>query len=324
MPAQTYRLPVHTLPEPESPNMQSARCKPNQRTLALAAGIFSGIVFGIYWIPLRLMSDAGISGLWAVMVFNVISFILVTPIIFRQWNSIIPGRMRLHATACVCGLGYVLYIGAFLYTEVIRVLVLFYLMPIWGFALARIFIGEAITPARTACMVLGISGLMVICGIEQGFPFPSNAGDWMALLSGVVWAGVSLLILTDKHEPVNYGATFLFWGAVWALLLATFATGQGVLPVPSWTQLPEILIWMVPLAILVIIPAAFATLYAPSQLNPGVVGLLFMTEISVGTATAAWLAGEPFGLREVAGVILITLAGITEPIVVMRKHKTGA
>ena len=53
---------------------------------------------------------------------------------------------------------------------------------------------------------------------------------------------------------------------------------------------------------------------AKTQLNPGVVGLLFMTEISVGTTTAALFAGEPFGLREITGVILITLAGISEPI----------
>lgn len=303
--------------------MQFSRPDLNPRTLAFASGIFSGVVFGIYWIPLRLMSDAGINGLWAVMVFNVVSFLLVIPMVFRQWSRIVPGRFRLHATACACGLGYVLYTGAFLYTEVIRVLVLFYLMPIWGFVLARIFIGETLTPIRLVCMLLGLSGLMVICGIEQGIPLPANAGDWMALLSGVVWAGVSLLILTDRHEPAGYGVTFLFWGAAWSLLLAVLATGQGILPAPSWTQLPQVLAWMIPLALLVIIPAAFATLYAPSQLNPGIVGLLFMTEISVGTGTAAWLAGEPFGLKEIAGVVLITLAGIAEPVSGMLNRRPG-
>ncbi len=37
-----------------------------------------------------------------------------------------------------------------------------------------------------------------------------------------------------------------------------------------------------------------------------------MTEISVGTVTATIWAGEPFGMRELIGVTLITLAGLSE------------
>ena len=37
-----------------------------------------------------------------------------------------------------------------------------------------------------------------------------------------------------------------------------------------------------------------------------------MTEISVATVTAAIWAGEPFGLREIVGVVLISSAGLAE------------
>lgn len=263
------------------------------------------------------MDAAGISGLWAVMVFNLVSFVLIAPIFLIRRHNTLPVRPRLHITTCFCGLAYVLYIGAFLYTEVIRVLVLFYLMPVWGFVLARIFVGEAISPVRWLCMLLGLSGLVVICGIEQGIPLPSNMGDWMALISGVGWAGASLSILTDRKEPVNYSIAFLFWGALWSIVLATLATTQGILPTPSWSHLTDVLIWMVPLAIFIVIPGAFATMYAPSQLNPGIVGLLFMTEISIATTTAALFASEPFGPKEITGVVLITLAGIIEPLILI-------
>lgn len=39
-----------------------------------------------------------------------------------------------------------------------------------------------------------------------------------------------------------------------------------------------------------------------------------MTEISVGAGTAAVFAGEPFGFKEIAGIVFITLAGIAEPL----------
>ena len=45
-----------------------------------------------------------------------------------------------------------------------------------------------------------------------------------------------------------------------------------------------------------------------------VFAVLFMTEISAAAITAAIWAGEPFGIREVSGVILISAAGIFEPV----------
>lgn len=286
----------------------------SKQTWAKLAGMYAGIVFGIYWIPVRFMDEAGIYGMWAVLVFNLVSFTLILPWVLYRWREFVPGRLRLHFGAGITGLAYVLYVGAFLYSEVIRVLVLFYLMPIWGFVFARIFVGEAITAVRWISMLLGLTGLLVICGIQNGIPVPSGIGDWMALLSGLLWAGISISVLTDRHEPLNYSVTFLFWSVVWSILIAIVASRHGVLSSPQWHQLGGILVWLVPLAMLVIIPAAFATMYAPSILNPGIVGLLFMTEISVGTITAALFAGEPFGITEIAGVLLITIAGVAEPL----------
>ena len=283
------------------------------RTWAIFAGIYGGMVFGIYWIPLRVMDEAGIHGMWAVVVFNVVSFILILPVVARHWRVVWPGRMRVQISCMAGGFAYVLYIGAFLYTEVVRVLALFYLMPIWGFFLAHYIIGEHLTPVRWASMTIGLAGLMIICGNKYGIPIPSNIGDLMSLLAGILWAGVALSLLTDEKQPLVYSITFLFWGSFWAIVVALVVTEQGLIPEPHWTNLPNVLIWMIPFAILIIIPAAFATMYAPSQINPGLVGLLFMTEISVGTATAAWLSGEPFGIREVTGIMLITLAGVAEP-----------
>jgi hypothetical protein len=37
-----------------------------------------------------------------------------------------------------------------------------------------------------------------------------------------------------------------------------------------------------------------------------------MTEISIGAMTAALWSGDPFGGREVIGIVLISLAGIME------------
>ena len=65
---------------------------------------------------------------------------------------------------------------------------------------------------------------------------------------------------------------------------------------------------------LLILPGTYASLWGPKFLSPGVVGLLFMTEIVVGSISVALLSGEPFGIREVIGIILIAGASLMEPI----------
>jgi drug/metabolite transporter (DMT)-like permease len=46
-----------------------------------------------------------------------------------------------------------------------------------------------------------------------------------------------------------------------------------------------------------------------------------MTEIVVGSISVALLAGEPFGYREVIGIILISSASMIEPIKSILKNK---
>ncbi len=280
--------------------------------LAKIACLYSGITFGVYWIPLRALGEAGFTGSWAVLLFNLSALCIVSPVLFVRWRYFITGRFRFHMCAIFCGLAFALYAGAFMYTEVVRVLIMFYLMPIWGFLLGRVVIGEKITPIRWGSMAFGLAGLFVICGSNSGLVIPTNPGDWMALAAGVLWAAGSMMLLTNRDDTVNYTIGFLFWATVGSILMAMLATDFGLMTAPNWAGLGDVLYWLVPLAVLLIIPSALATIYGATKLNPGVVGLFFMTEISVGTVTAAIFAGEPFGLREITGVVLVTLAGVAE------------
>ena len=281
---------------------------------AVLACLFSGLIFGIYWIPLRFVEDAGFSGTWATVMFNLVPLVLISPLLIYRLVTAFPRRSNFHLTALMTGIAYVFYANAFLHTEVVRAIVFFYLMPVWGFLLARFFIGEKITPVRWLSMGFGLVGLFIISGEGGGISFPDRTGDWMALGAGLCWAAASLMILTDKQDSLNYALGMLFWGAVVALILALIATQQGYDTYPEWKQATTVLAWMIPFTLLIIIPATFATVYGPSLLNPGVVGLLFMSEISIGTATAAFFAGEPFGLKEILGIIFITCAGLAEPL----------
>ena len=143
---------------------------------------------GLFWIPVRALHEAGIQGLWATAVFYLVPFVLMLPIglLTLAANNLCrldDARDRYHWWPL---LG--LYSTAFLYTDVIHATLLYYLTPIWSALLARAWLKEPITRDRTLAIVLGTAGLLIILNLDQGLPIPRNPGDWMALVSGLIWA----------------------------------------------------------------------------------------------------------------------------------------
>lgn len=285
----------------------------NRTSLAKAAALYSGLIFGLFWFPLRFLEAQGVPGVWPAVLINGTAAAFMIPVVVWRWKRFVFGGWRFHVAGLLAGTTLVLYAAGLLYTEVVRIIVLYYMLPIWGFLLARIFLGAAITPIRWVAMGLGFTGLYIIFGADAGLPLPRNAGDWMGLSSGFIWAIAATMILADNRSSViDYALYYLVWGGLGTIVVLAFSGDLAT--TPDGRTVIDAMIWIVPLALLGLVPAGLATLYAPAYLNPGTVGLLFMTEISVSVGTAAVFAGEVFGLPEAVGVILISFAGLIEPV----------
>jgi drug/metabolite transporter (DMT)-like permease len=297
-----------------------------EETAAKLACAYSGVVWGLFWIPLRALEANGIAGPWATAVFYAVPFVLILPLVAWRWRQTLQGGLYLQATGIVLALGLALYAISVLHTEVMRAMLLFYLTPVWSALFARAALGESITPIRWFAMFLGLAGLAVILGHEAGIPWPRNAGDWMALASGVLWAVAAVMLRAGKGiAPPEYFAQNFFWSGIVAFAVVFLAADLSTAPsaVTVAAQLP----WYVPTAIVVVMSGAYATMWGAPKLNPGVVGLMFMTEIVSGAVTAAIWAGEPFGWREIAGALLIAGAGLIESLYdlwLSRRRAAGA
>ncbi|NQV47738.1 MAG: DMT family transporter [Rhodospirillaceae bacterium] len=282
--------------------------------LAKLACAYAGAVWGVFWIPLRALNDVDIAGAWATVVFYIVPLIIIIPLFFMYWRRLISGGWRLHLIGIVAGLSLVLYSDALIYTEVIRGMLLYYMTPVWSTLLARIWLKEPITAARIVAIILGFSGMLIIFGIDVGIPWPRNVGDWMGLASGLVWAVAAVLMRKDeKAVAIDYCLVYFLWGSVASVIIALMSFSGGY-PIPSIDAIASTLPWLVPILLVIVIPAVFAVFWGTPLLSPGIVGIMFMTEISVGAITAAIWAGEPFGAREISGILLITMAGLTEVI----------
>ena len=289
---------------------------------AKLACLYAGAVWGLFWIPLRALEEAGINGLWITVVYFLIPTICLIPVVILRWQHVKEGGGSLQITTMLSGGALLLYSTSIVYTDVVRAILLFYLTPIWATILARIFLGDLITPSRVIAMVLAILGMLTIFGLGARFPIPQNIGDWLGIGSGFLWAVAMVRIrMSESHSAIELTAGFFQWSLI-------FSSGAAFLLAPS--QMPDIeqILPALPLLLiftaLLVLPGTYASLLGPKYLSPGIVGLLFMTEIIVGAISVALLAGEPFGIRELIGVLLIAGASMLEPLLALRRTSTNS
>ena len=287
-------------------------------TKAGLACLYAGAVWGLFWIPLRALEDAGLHGLWITVVYFLVPTIGLLPVTLWRWRHVRAGGIQLQLTALISGGALLLYTTSIVYTDVVRAILLFYLVPVWATILARIYLGDKITGIRIIAMVLAIFGMLTIFGLGAQFPMPQNIGDWLGLAAGFVWAIAMVRIRqAEDHSAIELTVGFFQWSLVFSALAAVLLA-PGYIPSVAEVSsaLPQLLVFM----LLLVLPGTYASLWGPKFLSPGVVGLLFMTEIVVGAVSVAFLAGEPFGLREVTGIILIAGASLLEPFLALRSR----
>ena len=214
------------------------------------------------------------------------------------------------------GFAFALYIASINETEVVRAILLFYMSPLWSTLLGVVILKERLTPNRMIALLLAFSGLYVVLVVESGLPIPRNTGDWFALVSGACWSIASVKLFQDGARLVlEKVAMFVFFALLLSGLLVIWH--QGTLSgAPDRASLEAGWYWIAIVAILML-PICYLTLWPAAVLSPGRVGMLLLGEVIVGVGSAAVLLDEPFGLREMAGTLLIISAGVVE---VMRQQ----
>lgn len=268
-------------------------------------------MWGLYWLPVRALTDRGLPGPWAGAVLYAGALIVLLPFAWRTRATLCAHWRHLVVGGLLTGTAFSLWTTSLAYTDVVRSLLLFYLTPVWGTLLGIAFLGERLTPGRGLGLLLGVGGLTVVLGTDGALPWPRNGGDWLALGSGVAWAvGTMRLYQGNVQAPVAQAFTFLGGALVVAGLSAAFVGASSDVAVTS-----GFVIDFMPFALIssaYMLPMIFLTLWPASILSPGRVGLLLMSEVVVGVGSAAAFAGEPFAWREGIGTALIIGAALAE------------
>lgn len=282
-------------------------------TLAKLFVAYSGIAWGLFWIPLHQLTSHGFGSYWATYVFNMIPALLVLPIAMWRWRQVRSGGWLLIATGIGMGLTQIFYALAMLHTEIVRAITIFYLNPLWTAILARILLGERLGLLGLVSMALAFFGMALVLRSGFSLPVPRNVGDWYAVVAGLAWASAVILLRYQQHgKPLDLGMQSMLWTGLF-LLPMPFLVNMGA--PPALPQIAAELWWLLPFLVVVLMTGVFASMWAVPKLSPNLVSLIYMTEISTAAITAALFADQGFTMQDAAGVMLITLAGALSSIV---------
>lgn len=283
------------------------------RFYAICVGLFLAAgAWGLYWMPQRALEAAGMTGGWGTIAQYLFCVAILAPIAIWRGLTGKQTGLNLPLAGLLMGGGIVCYANSFLLTDVIRALLLFYLTPVWATLIEIVFFRRPPGWRRAITLPVSLAGVWIVIGNDTGLPVPENAGDWLALLGGAMFAAGAARVQVARVDgifPMLF-AFFVFGGAFAAVQSFVLADQLGpVPPLDIWVVLTP---WFLALCLGFFIPTNILVTWAPTQLGAGLFSILILSELIFGTISAAIWADEPFGWREVVGSSLILSAGLLE------------
>ncbi|MDP3412198.1 MAG: DMT family transporter [Polaromonas sp.] len=278
----------------------------SKTALAAAALTLNAFVWGVSWWPFRALQDMGLHPLWTtalIYTFALLCLGLVQP---RAWRGFLR-HPELWWLLLAAGLTNVGFNWAVTVGDVVRVVLLFYLMPAWSVLLAWGLLGERPTRGSLLRLMLAMAGVMIVLK-EPGspWPVPQDAADWLALMGGLSFAATNVMLRRLEYTPSASRMTAMFGGgAIMASGAALLGLAGGMVATPVWSST-----WL-PLALglsLAFLVGNMALQYGAARLAAGTTAIVMLTEILFASVSAALLGAAEFSPRILLGGSLIVLA----------------
>lgn len=283
----------------------------------LAIGL-AALCWGLWWIPVRWLAQQGLTGnLVSVAIFPIAATALA-PVALSRTRLSSRDIILLFQIGMLMGATLALTNAALLTGNVARVLLLFYLAPVWATLFNFMIIKVSLGKSRLGSLLLGLGGAYCVLHTDATWlPLPASQGEWMGLLAGMSFAGGSVyirqaeLIGSRVHDPLlQTFYTFMFAGIL-GLFFYLFIS-----PVSPFNAAQ--VMHSLPLAFLVaifwLIPQMWLFMWGSSRLDTTKVAILMLAEPMVAVISASILLDEALSGWEITGCLLIITGGLIESI----------
>lgn len=279
--------------------------------LTTAVLLFSASLWGLSWWPLKSFVALGLSAPMVSLLSYGLVGVVALGFLWRDRAAWWPHRGWLLALAAVGGWANTAFVNALMLGDVVRVMFLFYLSPVWSVLGGKLFLKEHIPPTRWAAVVAAIVGLWLVLGAPgigaDGGHWSLSGVDLLALSAGLGFAGNNLLARAAQKLPMRSKTWSVFVGCGFLSALLTAALGHSLPPLSGGAWLGLLAYgfgWL--------LLATATWQYGVTHLESSRAGVILLAELVVAVLSALWWGGETLTPLAWAGGALIATAALVE------------
>ena len=277
----------------------------NSSSLAVLSLLYSASMWGLIWYPLRLLDAEGMSAVWTSLVMYIAASVVVLPFLIKKHAPFSHRWLDLLVLAVSAGYTNLAFLVALTEGEVMRVMLLFYLSPIWTVIIGRIWLGEKLSKTAWLLFILAIIGAMIMLWNPQiGLPWPHNLNDWLAVSAGI---GFAVNIVSGRKVAdvdMTIKTAVVWWGV--ALFSAAVLWFQAS-PIPHVSS--QVWLSALLLGAIGMVTMNIAVLYGLARMPVYRSSVIMLFELIVAALSAWWLINETMSLQEWIGGVIIIAAG---------------
>ncbi len=280
-----------------------------KQNLMPVAGVLSGaMVWGLIWYPYRTLQETGVSGPISTLITYMLAMLcgaFMLPRVWRERSTFGWWALLLVLSAGWANLGYVL---GMLHGEVMRVLLLFYLSPVWTILFSFWLLGERLNRYGYFVIALSLGGaLIMLWDPRLGLPLPQNISEWLGLSAGVGFALSNVTSRRAAHLSVETKSFSLWLGTAGLTLPFLMWEGGAIEQVSAISSQTWTLLIIIGL---VLSATSFAVQYGVTHLSANRAVVLFQFELVFAAISSYFLANEAMGLRDWLGAAFIISASL--------------
>ncbi len=286
-----------------------------EQNFAVFCLLYTAAMWGLIWYPLRYFSELGMNGLWSTFFIYSGTLVAFIPLLRKRLPELKQQPWLLSGILISSGITNTAFILAMIDGQVVRVLLLFYLSPVWAILLGRLVLHEKITLLNMAAVLTGLLGVVIMLWDEKvGNPVPASHSDWAALIAGIAFASTNVITRKANNISVPVKAVISWSGVIIVSALSIIALDSPLNITGVYTIYTAFA-----LGAIFVVTMTLALVYGVTNLPVQRSAIILLSEVVVGAVSAYLLANEIMTLREWFGGILVMITAI----VVAREDRNG-
>lgn len=266
--------------------------------------LFGAFVWGIIWYPYRLMANAGVSGIYSSFYVFILTIAIALPYFFITKKKVPIWSKDFWLLALVAGYTNISYVLAVIDGEVVRVMLLFYLSPVWTIFLAHFMLNEDTQKRHYIAVFISLIGAFIMFW-EPGYLIHLDSkSDWLALSSGLGFAITNVMTRKHEHMTVNQKALAIWLGVIVVAIICIMFDKNALPTLDFFRPVDAAIMMAIALSLFL---STLLVQFGVTQIKAVEASSFFLFEIVVAAISSYFLVGESIAFNEwLGGIFIIT------------------